>query len=96
MQTQPVTTSNVILNLLPSVKQGEKRGRKPLPFVAGLTPSGKVRQALKEYDFLNFEQLQAKTHLSEDTLGLALSNLIINTREVRTFCRHDIRYYFSN
>lgn len=75
------------------VKTGKKRGRKPLPFVPKPTPSIKVLNALKEQPRMSFDNLQASTKLTEDKLCLALTNLIINTRQVDSYLRNETRIY---
>lgn len=94
MQTQ--TTTGSTTNSIIPVKTGKKRGRKPLPFVAKPTPSTLVLTALGNLHTLSFDQLMRQTRLDDSKLGLALSNVIINTKQVYSFSRQGVRYYSLN
>ena len=86
-------SDNAAANIVQPSKPAKKRGRKPLPFVAKPTPSALVLEVLQVHACLNFDQLLKQTKLSEDKLCQALSNLIINTRQVYSFSRQEVRYY---
>lgn len=73
--------------------QKRRRGRPRQTYVPKETPSTKVLRALDENSVLSYSQLLAATGLTEDKLGLALTSVMLNSRQVYSFNRGETRFY---